>query len=569
MADGSWKPIEAVLPGESVYSLQNNEKFVQRRVLATKEQSLEDEVFVVKTRRRAFKANARHPVLSESGNWIKVEDLKIGEPIAISNKVNAGGSKYTEEFAWMFGFLLGDGWVTKVTRPQGTVSYCVCVAKSEYPELNARIVNSIESVYKCRVYETKFGYYRADCNAAGRELESLGLKKPAKEKTIPDWCFTDLSDSQKIALLDGLLEADGNVRKSDPRTRILGVASRRLAETARDLAMTCGIRCANVTSYTQLVQPPNSSAPIESTIYRCPFTFGVSDSDVVYERVTDIIRSGTSKVYDLTIDETENFVVEGIVVHNTRWHPEDLIGQLTSANPEMWQYINLPAISDTNTALWPTRWPLHELVELKSSVGEYEWASQYMGQPRPRGGAVFKDVQYYDELPRITATCIGIDLAYTNKTYADYSCAVVLGRGDDKRYYVLDVVRKQAEPPAFATELNNLSNKHGTRNIFWYISGVEKGVIPFLKNSRVNVRAEVTNKDKFTRSIDVAAAWNRGDVLLPKDAPWLDSFISEVVNFTGINDAKDDQVDALAAAYSQIGAKSTVRVLGTQKILPF
>jgi hypothetical protein len=41
-------------------------------------------------------------------------------------------------------------------------------------------------------------------------------------------------------------------------------------------------------------------------------------------------------------------------------------------------------------------------------------------------------------------------------------------------------------------------------------------------------------------------------VLLPKQAPWLNSFVSEVCGFTGVKDRHDDQVDALAAAFDCI-----------------
>ena len=41
-------------------------------------------------------------------------------------------------------------------------------------------------------------------------------------------------------------------------------------------------------------------------------------------------------------------------------------------------------------------------------------------------------------------------------------------------------------------------------------------------------------------------------VLVPRSAPWVDAFVSEICGFTGVNDAHDDQVDALAAAYDAL-----------------
>jgi len=55
--------------------------------------------------------------------------------------------------------------------------------------------------------------------------------------------------------------------------------------------------------------------------------------------------------------------------------------------------------------------------------------------------------------------------------------------------------------------------------------------------------------DKFVRALAVSEAWNEGRVLLPMTAPWLADFMSIVLGFTGVNDAHDDDVDALAAAF--------------------
>jgi len=80
------------------------------------------------------------------------------------------------------------------------------------------------------------------------------------------------------------------------------------------------------------------------------------------------------------------------------------------------------------------------------------------------------------------------------------------------------------------------------------------------------VTAEVVNTDKFVRAQAVAAAWSRGDVLLPARAPWLDTFLSEVMSFTGVSDTHDDQVDALAAAFDPLGAKKLPRGLGQKPL---
>lgn len=77
---------------------------------------------------------------------------------------------------------------------------------------------------------------------------------------------------------------------------------------------------------------------------------------------------------------------------------------------------------------------------------EYGFASLYMGEPRGKGSRVFGDTHVATERPTEFAVAIGIDLAYSAKSHADYSAAVVLarvGRGREAKFHVLEVLREQ------------------------------------------------------------------------------------------------------------------------------
>jgi predicted phage terminase large subunit-like protein len=243
-----------------------------------------------------------------------------------------------------------------------------------------------------------------------------------------------------------------------------------------------------------------------------------------------------------------------IVVH-TRWHPDDLIGRLENDAETRWDYINLPALDpETGDALWPDRWPVEAIVRRKAEVGEYDAASLYDGNPRPRGGQVFAEPTYYDELPsggyRVG---IGLDLAYSAKTKSDYS-VIVVGQMHGDTFYVTNVVREQKSADAFAPVLNETCGSHKGVQPRWYCSGTEKGVADLLGKLGTMIDARTTNADKFVRAQPVAARWNMGKVLVKRNAPWTSAFVAEVTKFTGVNDPHDDQVDALAAAFDSVGS---------------
>jgi predicted phage terminase large subunit-like protein len=257
------------------------------------------------------------------------------------------------------------------------------------------------------------------------------------------------------------------------------------------------------------------------------------------------------------------------VVH-TRWHPDDLIGRLSKNDGVPWKVINLRAINDDGAALWPGRWSVEDLQRRRAEVGEYDWASLFQGEPRPRGGSVFGDAKLYQiddgdtdstrltrglpYLPKRLKITIGVDFAYTAKTSSDTSVAVAIGRDTDARmptFYVLEVLRMQAPPEAFAKALGAFSIRHNGAPIHAYIGGTEIGNVRLMKSvGNVTVHTRPAVADKFVRAQPCAATHNAGRMLLPANGgPTIDKFASVLAGFTGLNDSEDDDVDALVAAH--------------------
>ena len=242
-----------------------------------------------------------------------------------------------------------------------------------------------------------------------------------------------------------------------------------------------------------------------------------------------------------------------IVVH-TRWHEDDLAGRL--AKQHGWERVNLQAVSPEGAPLWPERYTAQWLKEQREALGEYSWASLYMGEPRPRGGAVFRDVRLYDPQTHVVRShvwrvAIGVDLAYTAKSRADYSVAVVLAADGQGVCYVLDVVRAQLEAPQMAQQLAALKSRYSAP-MRWYTGGTEAGVAQLMQSMGVTIETMPARQDKFLRAQSAAAAWNASRISVPMNTAWSNAFVEEILAFTGVGDVHDDQVDALAAAYDQL-----------------
>lgn len=244
-----------------------------------------------------------------------------------------------------------------------------------------------------------------------------------------------------------------------------------------------------------------------------------------------------------------------VILNATRWVPTDPTGVMISENK--WPGVNLPAVNERGEALWPDKRPLDFLELQRVDVGEYDWWSLYMGEPRPRGGAVFDGVHAYDKLPEgAYREAVGFDAAYTAKSHADYSVALT-GRLVGDTIYLTGMLRAQAEAGAFLDQLT----ARGIRRVTWFRSGTEKGLEAFMRRAGVTVDAITATGDKFARATPAAAAWNAGRIAVPAvgsehHGPWVSTLLDEVLAFTGLGDAHDDIIDALAALHHAL-AKPT------------
>jgi predicted phage terminase large subunit-like protein len=258
-----------------------------------------------------------------------------------------------------------------------------------------------------------------------------------------------------------------------------------------------------------------------------------------------------------TVVLTRLHPTSSVAVIATRWHEDDQIGRLVKRG---WTEIKLPAIDANGVALWPEGRPVEFLEDQRAQMGSHMFSALYQCDPRPREGRVFQGAHYYEPgSVSFTRYSIGVYLAYSAKTHADYSSAVVLGRGNDNRTYVVDVVRRQCTAPDFAADLSRLQERYPGAPLRWYAAGTEKGAADFLIRDGVRLVVMPPRGDKLARASMVSAAWEREAVLVPHGAPWLAAFINEVLDFTGTgNDAHDDQVDALAAGFDALDTSTSV-----------
>jgi hypothetical protein len=305
--------------------------------------------------------------------------------------------------------------------------------------------------------------------------------------------------------------------------------------------------------------------------------------DPTKDRATAESRVYRDKTYDWFTSTAYTRLEKGgsIIVCGTRWHEDDLQGRLIAGHEDAdpWQSVIMPALADgpegnETIPLWREQFGLKQLRKIRATVGPYDWSALYQGQPQPKDARLFGDVGFYDpsELAALMRSghrvAIGMDLGMTGT--GDWSVLVTMVRVGD-RFYVDDVIREQRKPEKFVPLIQQAKRRRMRARIRWYGTAHEVELASFVqKESKVLIDAVATNVPKRVRAIPYSAAWNDGRVLLPADLGewrngelvregrggpvWVEDFLKEHRQFSGIGDREDDQVDASVAAFDQLEA---------------
>lgn len=264
----------------------------------------------------------------------------------------------------------------------------------------------------------------------------------------------------------------------------------------------------------------------------------------------------------------------GILLIQTRWHMDDLAGRLLEAEKanygDSWQCINFEAVATSDEAhrrageaLHPERYPIEQLLSIKSALGTRDWEALYQQKPVQDGGAIFKAewLRYWTPaiLPsRFDSMILSWDLAFKDTDSSDYVVGQAWGKhGAD--LYLLDQTRGRLDFTQTLHAIVSQVNKwpKATAKL---IEDKANGpaVIATLKKHVHGIIPVSPEGSKTARAHAVTPLFEAGNVYLPDKSvyEWVPALVDELLQFpTG---AHDDQVDALTQGISRLMNKRTL-----------
>src|SRR5579883_662897 len=262
-----------------------------------------------------------------------------------------------------------------------------------------------------------------------------------------------------------------------------------------------------------------------------------------------------------------------IVLIMTRWHEDDLAGRIFPADydgrsgavaakdGEVWRVVCIRAEAEADDPLgrkpgewlWPEWFTPGLLAHEKIVQGPRNWNALYQQRPSPEDGDFFKrkHLRWYETPPpRSTLKIYGAsDYAVTDGG-GDWTVHIVFGVDPNDDIYVLDLWRGQTESDKWVEAFIELCQRWKPLEWAEENGQINKGVGPFLVRRLLETKTYVAREqftssaDKPTRAQAIRGRYAMGKVLVPKNAPWVNALVAEMMSFpTGVN---DDQIDCLS-----------------------
>lgn len=269
-----------------------------------------------------------------------------------------------------------------------------------------------------------------------------------------------------------------------------------------------------------------------------------------------------------------------IIIILTRWHEDDLAGRLLKQDGRAeeggkWTVIELPAIADApkrdDSGAWIVRpdmlgrepgqalWPEHGYDEAwaadkKKTVGTYTWEALYQQRPKSPDGGIIKRawIKYYDRMDGVRFSRIlqSWDCSFDEGDTSSYVCGQVWGLvGADA--YLLDQVRAQMDFVQTCAAVEAMTAKWPQAKeklIEKKANGA--AVISMLHRKVHGMIPIVPTESKEARCFAVSPFFEAGNVHIPKNQPWTQGFVEELVSFPKPG-MPNDQVDCATQALSR------------------
>lgn len=285
----------------------------------------------------------------------------------------------------------------------------------------------------------------------------------------------------------------------------------------------------------------------------------------------------------------------------TRWDPDDPIGRIEDMNRKgiglPWRIINVPMLIENERdmaldpmgrgigeVMWPSYYDVAHVMELKATMDARDWNALYQGRPRALEGNVVKahwiDASRYTTLPKnktdangdvvehnVRRVTLSVDTASKAKTRNNPTALTVWVETYTGDHYIAHAAKKRVELTDLVTFIEDTARAWNVDQILVEDKGNGTAYIQLRQGKApapIIAIIPETEGNKWNRMDKCTPLFESGKVHLPKKAPWLTDYETEILEFTGKDGDPDDFTDSTSQYLMRFS--SGKRKGGTRKL---
>jgi predicted phage terminase large subunit-like protein len=285
---------------------------------------------------------------------------------------------------------------------------------------------------------------------------------------------------------------------------------------------------------------------------------------------SDTRRTSVNEWHDNTLRSRLNHQEEGaIILVMQRLHADDLVDHVQQS--EAWEVLSFPAVAEQDETynivtpygrkffyrkegdiLQPTLLSAATLESARRGMTEYNFVAQYQQNPQPPSGIIVKRewLKFYTPGERPESFDVSVqswDTANKDSELANYSVCTTWGLKEN-HLYLLNVFRRKLNFPELKRAVREQAECFRAEVVLVEDKASGTSLIQELQFEGFSSiqAAPALDGDKIMRLRAQTAKIEGGFMLLPKEAPWRDAYVHELISFP--NAKHDDQVDSTVFA---------------------
>ena len=269
------------------------------------------------------------------------------------------------------------------------------------------------------------------------------------------------------------------------------------------------------------------------------------------------------------------------IIITTRWHQEDLAGDIIDTKIGGYKILNTPAetIDENGKRIsnWPAVWPLERLDAKRAGIGDRMYGALYLNDVNALKGVMFEAGWLRNELPRpvppMKKIIISVDPAVTVKRRSDYTCIALCGVDAKKNFYCMRLINRKLHPKDLSIVLERMfheaKQEFGRCDVIIVEKAAQQKLIVdrILAETTLPIRGFAAKGDKKTKAQALASLANAGRFYAGWSETWGKPLRSQLLAFDGRGNAThDDMVDAIAQAANYLLGRQQVLNAGVKKV---